>query len=180
MALFQSQTGVKVLSPNHFMKITSYAFIIHLAISQDGGDFLYGPHYDEHLWTRKLLNFRSTWLDDLSKTILCFDLFIEHFSSFHWNTLPHSNPHCPTQSVVDSSSNKIFDPVPGFDWFLCWRYCSAASCCLFDRNRKWKLAYSTLWVFLTSPSVDFLSQQLLQLAWTGFSCCYWDWDTDTK
>ena len=39
---------------------------------------------------------------------------------------------------------------------------------------------SWLWISLTSSSVDFLSQQLLQLAWTGFSRCYWDWDTDTQ
>ena len=45
-----------------------------------------------------------------------------------------------------------------------------------DWNRKWKLACYLLdfEFFLTSPSVDFLSQQPLPLAWTGFSRCYWD------
>ena len=38
---------------------------------------------------------------------------------------------------------------------------------------NWRIIYLTL-IFLTSPSVDFLSQPLLLLAWTGFSRCYWD------
>ena len=40
--------------------------------------------------------------------------------------------------------------------------------------------FTWLWVLWTSLSVDFPLQQLLPWAWTGFSRCYWDWDTDTQ
>ena len=83
-------------------------------------------------------------LGDWSNAILFIYFFFQHFSCFHRNTRQHSDPHCASQSVVDSSSNKIFAPLPGYDWFLCWRYCSAAFNSFFDGNRKWQMAYSLL------------------------------------
>ena len=142
----QGQTGVKRLSHNYFMKWTSPTFKRHLAFSQDGDDsssidLKTMMNVSEH---RNFLNFRSTWLGDLSNTILCIHFFFEHFSWFHPNTRQHSDPHCASQSVVDSSSNKIFAPLPDYDWFLCWSYCSAAFCCFLDGNRKWHIAYYLL------------------------------------
>ena len=133
---------VKVFWHNHFINLASPNPKCYF--SQDGDEFLYTGlktlmNISEHgnFWTQPRFK-----LGDWSNTVLCVDLFVEHFSCYHCNTRQHSDPHCASQSVVDSSSDKIFAPLPGYVWFLCWRYCSATFRCLFDGNRKWPMAYS--------------------------------------
>ena len=140
------------------LKSTSSISKYHLPFSQDRDEFLYtglktvNVSEDGNFSTSGQFSLGDWW-----NTILCTDFFFEHFSCFHRNTRQHSGPHCTSQSVVDSSSNKIFAPLAGYDWFLCWRYCSAAFCCLFDGNNKWQMANSLqdfeyfelylLWIF---------------------------------
>ena len=141
------QTGVKVPLHNYFIKLTSSTFRRHWAFSQDGNEFLY-TGIKTVLDISENGNFSAQGrflLGDWSNTVLCIDLFLEHFSCLHLNSRQHSDPHCALQSVVDSSSNKIFAPLPCYEWFMCWRYCSAAFCCFFVGNRKWQVAYSFLY-----------------------------------
>ena len=118
-----------------FFKSTSSISKYHLLFSQDRDEFLCTGLKTANISEDG--NFSTSGqfsLGDWWNSILCTDFFFEHFSGHHRNTGQHSGPHCTSQSVVDSSSNKNFSPLSGYDWFLCWRYCSAGFCCLFYGN----------------------------------------------
>ena len=109
-----------------------------------------------------------------------FFLFIFSFNIFLSFTVTLGNTLILI--ALHKVSDKIFAPLPGYEWLLCWRYCSAHFLLPFwwESQVETGLFLTWLWISLTSSSVDFLSQQFLPLPWTGFSRCYWDWDTDTQ
>ena len=123
-------------------------------------------------------------LGDWSNTILCIHFFLSTFFLLSPQLSEHSDLHCASQSLVDSSFNKIFALLPGYQ-----RFCVGIivhpllAAFLHDANRKGQMVFSShdcenfelhlLWIFpCNSYSVP--------LAWRGFLRCHWDWDTDTQ
>ena len=143
--IFNVNTIIEGPWQNRFINTIHLSLKWHSPLSQDGDDFTFMGlktgmlNISEH---GKCSTSKGFSLGDWSNAILFIHLFFQHCSCFHRNTRQHSDPHCVSQSVVDSSSNKMFAPLPGYDWFLCWHYCSSAFCCFFDGNRKWQQAYS--------------------------------------
>ena len=148
--------------------------------SRRGRVVVYGPQdHDKHFSTWKLFHFRSIFSGWLIKHHSLYSFFLW---TFFWLSPQHS---------ATLWSLLLFAKCRRF--ILQQNVCSAAwlwlifvLALLFSRFLLpflWKsqvangVLFTWLSVLLTSPSADFLSQQPLPLAWTGFSRCFWDWDT---
>ena len=109
----QGQTGVKVPSHKYFIKLTISTFRHQLAFSQDGDNVLYtgiktimNISEHGHFSTSGQLH----WVIDQRPFFVfmfCLNIFLL--------SPQHFDPHCASQSVVDSSSNKIFAPLPCYE-----------------------------------------------------------------
>ena len=149
----------------------------HLPFPQDGAEFFYrAQNCHEHLWTWKLLNLTSIFSGSLIKGHSLYSFFLSMFFLLS-----------PQHSATPWSS---FHFTKCRSFIFQQNFCSAAwlwvifvLALLF--TRLWLLFWckskgangifiTWLWVLWTSSSVDFPLQQLLPLAWTGFSRCYWD------
>ena len=179
--IFNVNTIIEGPWQNRFINIIHLSLKWQSPFSQDGDDFTYMGLKIGMLNISEQGNCSTSdrySLGDWSPNILFIHFFFQHCSCFHRNTLilialhKVSSIHPPTKfllrclAMTDFCVGVIVQPLLAVFW---WKSQVANG-----------VFFTWIWGFLTTPSVGFRSQQPLLLAWTGYSHCCWDWNTDTQ